>query len=628
MTLIRADHLVKTFAGVPVLQDVSWHIEAGHHIGLIGANGSGKSTLFNILSGVMAPDSGTVERARGLRLGYLTQEMTVESERTLYEEVREAFRPLLDMQEEMTALEARMAQQTASPAELQRYGTLLEEFNARQGYAMAARVEATLLSLGFRPTDLHTPVQHLSGGQKNIAALARLLLQAPDLLLLDEPSNHLDMSATEWLEGVLREYPGTVVVISHDRYFLDRVVQEIVELAQHRLQRYVGNYSAYVVAKAARLEQQQRAYAQQQAEIRRQEEFIRRHIAGQKTKQAQSRQKALERLERIEKPTLDHQRLRVRFATTQRESHEVLVCRQVWKSYGERTLLRGVSCTLYRGDKVGLMGPNGAGKSTLLRLIMGDDTPDQGTLRLGRHVTVAYYDQEMRQLNAQNTILDEVWQVEPWQSIGDMRAHLGRFLFSGDEVFQRVGTLSGGEKSRVALAKLMLSTANLLLLDEPTNHLDIPAREALEQALIAYPGTLLVVSHDRYFLNRIISRLFYLCDGTLTVYPGNYADYQAHLAAQAVAQPQTQRVNPQSPPRQRPAPRPLARPVKRRKPSVIEQEIGRIEAELAAVQTAMEAHDGTAWQRLAELSTQQSALAARLEALMEEWEASLAAEGG
>src|SRR5437870_1372091 len=588
MTLIRVENLVKTFAGVPVLQEVSWQIEAGRNIGLIGANGSGKSTLLNILSGVMTPDSGTVERARGLCLGYLTQEMTVEGQRTLYAEVREAFRPLLDMQEEMTALETRLEQQAGSAADLQRYGMLLEEFNARQGYAMAARVEATLLGLGFRPTDLHTPVQHLSGGQKNMGALARVLLQEPDLLLLDEPSNHLDITATEWLEGVLREYRGTVVVISHDRYFLDRVVEEIIELDQHRLQRYAGNYSAYVTAKAARLEQQRKAYELQQAEIRRQEEFIRRNMAGQNTKQAQSRQKGLERLERLEKPTADNQRMQLRFAANQRESHEVIVARNVWKSYGNRPVLRGLACTVYRGEKIGLMGPNGAGKSTFLRLLMGHDTPDQGTLRLGSNVAVAYYDQEMRHLNLQNTILDEVWQVESWKTVGDMRAYLGRFLFSGDEVFQTVGTLSGGEKSRVALAKLMLSTANLLVLDEPTNHLDIPAREVLEQALTAYSGTLLVVSHDRYFLNRIISRLLYLRDGTCVSYAGNYADYQAHLAARTSAQQQAPSVKKTSQTLARPRPR----STKRRKLSVIEQEISYLEAEIAAVQTAIEAHDG------------------------------------
>jgi ATP-binding cassette subfamily F protein 3 len=623
MTLIRVEHLVKTFAGVPVLQDVSWQIEAGHNIGLIGTNGSGKSTLLNILSGVMTADSGTVERARSLRLGYLTQEMTVEGDRTLYEEVREAFRALLDMQAEMTALEARLAQPASSAADLQRYGTLLEEFNARQGYTMAARVEATLLGLGFRPADLHTPVRHLSGGQKNMGALARVLLQEPDLLLLDEPSNHLDISATEWLEGVLRVYRGTVVVISHDRYFLDRVVDEIMELDQHCLQRYMGNYSSYVMARAARLEQQRKAYEQQQGEIRRQEEFIRRNMAGQNTKQAQSRQKALERLERVEKPTTDNHRMQLRFTTQQRESHEVIVGRQVWKSYGARAVLRGLSCTVYRGEKIGLMGPNGAGKSTFLRLLMGHESPDQGTLRLGQNVTVAYYDQEMRHLNPQNTILDEVWQVEPWKMVGDMRAYLGRFLFSGEEVFQTVGTLSGGEKSRVALAKLMLSTANLLVLDEPTNHLDIPAREVLEQALAAYPGTLLIVSHDRYFLNRIISRLLYLRDGTCTSYEGNYADYQAYLSAQTVA-PQ---LAPSVKKAAQPAARPRVRPARRRKPGVIEQEIHRLEAEISLLQTAIEAHDSTDWQRLTELSTQQGTMAARLELLLEEWEESMAAEG-
>jgi len=623
MTLIRLEHLVKTFAGVPVLQDVSWQIEAGRNIGLIGTNGSGKSTLLNIMSGAMTADSGTVERVRGLRLGYLTQEMTVEGDRTLYEEVCEAFRPLLDMQAEMMALESRLAQPDSSAADLQRYGTLLEEFNAREGYAMAARVEATLLGLGFRPTDLDIPVQHLSGGQKNMGALARVLLQEPDLLLLDEPSNHLDITATEWLEGVLRAYRGTVVVISHDRYFLDRVVDEIMELEQHRLQRYVGSYSAYVTARAARLEQQSKAYELQQAEIRRQEEFIRRNMAGQNTKQAQSRQKALQRLERVEKPTTDHQRMQLRFTTRQRESHEVIVGRQVWKAYGDRPVLRGLSCTVYRGDKVGLMGPNGAGKSTFLRLLMGEELPDRGTLRLGSNVTAAYYDQEMRHLNPQNSILDEVWQVEPWKTAGDVRAYLGRFLFSGDEVLQAVGTLSGGEKSRVALAKLMLSTANLLVLDEPTNHLDIPGREVLEQALVAYPGTLLIVSHDRYFLDCIISRLLYLRDGMCTSYAGNYTDYQEHLAAQTAAPQQAPGVKKIS----HPPPRLHPRPAKRRKLSVVEAEIHHVEAEIAAVQTAIEAHDGTDWQRLTELSTQQGTLTARLESLLEEWEESMATEG-
>ncbi len=624
MTLIQIEHLSKTFVGVPVLHDIAWQIEAGRHIGLIGTNGSGKSTLFNLLSGTLTADSGIIERTRGLRLGYLTQEMTVEGERTLYEEVREAFRPLLDMQEDMTALEARMAQHTGSPADLQRYGTLLEEFTAREGYAIAARVEATLLGLGFRSQDFHTAVQHLSGGQKNMGALARVLLQEPDLLMLDEPSNHLDIAATEWLEGILRDYRGTVVVISHDRYFLDRVVEEIVEIDQQRLQRYTGNYSAYVTTKAARLEQQRKAYELQQADIRRQEEFIRRNMAGQNTKQAQSRQKALERLDRVDKPTGDTDRMQLRFATQQRESHEVLVARQVWKTYSDRPVLRGLSCTIYRGDKVGLMGANGAGKSTFLRLLMGYETPEQGTLRLGANVTVAYYDQEMRTLNPQSSILEEVSQLTPLKTVGEMRAYLGRFLFSGDEVYQMIGTLSGGEKSRVALAKLMLSTANLLVLDEPTNHLDIPTREVLEEALIAYPGTLLVVSHDRYFLNRIISRLLYLHEGTCTAYLGNYADYQAHRAAHVAAPPPTPNV------RKVVQPVPSSRPrgVRRRKPSTIEQDISRVEAELATLQVTIAAHDSGNWQGLTTLSTQQGTLAQRLEQLLEEWEASMAAEGG
>ena len=521
MTLLHAEHISKAFAGIPVLQDVSLQLEAHHKVGLIGANGSGKSTLLQILSGDLPPDSGTVERARHLAIGYLTQEMVLEGERTLYEEVREAFRPLLDMQVEMAELEARLGQPESSSADLQRYGALLETVQAREGYAIQARVEATLFGLGFGAEDLQKPAAQLSGGQKNMAALARVLLEAPDLLLLDEPSNHLDIVATEWLEGFIRDYQGAVVVISHDRYFLDRTVEQIVEIERHRLTPYAGNYSAYVQVKAERLEQQRKAYEHQQAEIRRQEEFIRRNMAGQKTKQAQSRQKALDRLERVAQPTAEARRMGLQFATNQRESHEVIVCRQVHKSYGPHHVLRGVDFTVYRGEKVGLMGPNGAGKSTLLRLLMQQDAADEGTLRLGRNTTAAYYDQEMADLDPHATVLDEVWQIEPRKSIGDMRSYLARFLFSGDDVYSIIGHLSGGEKSRVALAKLMLSSANLLILDEPTNHLDIPAREALESALAEYPGAVLIVSHDRYFVDRMVSRLLYLRAGRCDAYPGN-----------------------------------------------------------------------------------------------------------
>jgi ATP-binding cassette subfamily F protein 3 len=623
MTLIRLKHISKAFAGIPVLQDISWHIEDECKIGLIGANGSGKSTLLHILSGTLQADGGRVERARGLRLGHLTQAMSLEGHRTLYEEVCEAFRPLLDMQRDMAALETRMAQNQASDQELQRYGALLEEFNARQGYAIQARVEATLFGLGFRPADLHKPVRQLSGGQKNMGALARVLLQEPDLLLLDEPSNHLDIAATEWLEGILREYRGALVVVSHDRFFLDRTVKEIVELEHHRLQHYAGNYSAYVMAKAARLEHQRKVYEQQQAEIRRHEEFIRRNIAGQKTRQAQSRRKVLARLERLEKPTANRRQMTLHLAPGRRESHEVVVCRRVWKSFGGHTVLRDLSCTIYRGDKVGLMGPNGAGKSTFLRLLLGRDTPDQGTLRLGRNITVAYYDQELHDLNQQNSILDEVWQVAPQRTIGEMRSYLSHFLFSGDDVLQTIENLSGGEKSRVALAKLMLSTANLLVLDEPTNHLDIPAREALESALIDYTGTLIVASHDRYFLDRIITRLLYMHQGTCDAYPGNYSAYQAHLAARAPAPSQT---IPKSHPKPRAASR-RPRAARHRKLSVIEQDISQVEAELAALQAAIEnQQSSTDWQQLVELTSQQGAAAARLESLMQEWENAMTAE--
>ena len=621
MTLVRISNITKTFAGVPVLQDVSWQIEAGRKIGLVGANGSGKSTLLNLLGGVMSADRGAIETARQVRLGYLTQEMAAEGDRTLYDEVCEAFRPLLEMQAEMTRLEARMAQQQASDADMQRYGVLMEEFNARQGYAIRARVEATLSGLGFRPEALQTPVRHLSGGQKNIAALARVLLQEPDLLLLDEPSNHLDVQATEWLEGVLRDYAGAIVVVSHDRYFLDRTVDEIVGLEQQSLQRYPGNYSAYVVAKALRREQQNKAYEQQQAEIERHEEFIRRNMAGQNTRQAQSRQKMLARIERLDKPGGDGRRMAVQFTANRRENHEVLVCRNLQKRYGDRQVLRRLSFTVFRGEKVGLTGPNGAGKSTLLRLLTGQETPDGGTLHAGSNIAVAYYDQELGSLQARNTVLDEVWQMTPDWTQGEMRSHLGRFLFSGDEVSQTIGSLSGGQKSRVALAKLMLTKANLLVLDEPTNHLDIPACEMLEQALADYPGTLLIVSHDRYFLDRVIDRLLILRDGMCTSHAGNYSDYQEAMTAPASAPVAKARKKAPPPPRRRGA--------QRRTPGSIEREIAQVEAEIAALQAELDArHDPSDWQQLADISRRQGEASERLRQLLEEWENSMATEEG
>lgn len=621
MTLLRADNIFKTFAGVPVLQDVSWQIEAGRKIGLVGANGSGKSTLLNLLSGAISADRGAIEAARRVRLGYLTQEMTAEGDRTLYDEVCEAFRPLLDMQEEMTCLESLMAQQNASEADLQRYGALMEEFSARQGYAIRARVEATLSGLGFRPDALRTPVRHLSGGQKNIAALARVLLQEPDLLLLDEPSNHLDVKATEWLEGTLRDYPGTVVVVSHDRYFLDRAVDEIVELEQGALLRYPGNYSAYVTAKALRREQQTKAYEQQRAEIGRHEEFIRRNIAGQNTRQAQSRQKMLARIERLDRPGGDGRRMSVQFTANRRENHEVLVSRNLQKRYGEREVLRRLSFTIHRGEKVGLTGPNGAGKSTLLRLLMGQEAPDAGTLCVGSNIAVAYYDQELASLQAANSVLDEVWLMAPDWTQGEMRSHLGRFLFSGEEVLQSIGSLSGGQKSRVALAKLMLTKANLLVLDEPTNHLDIPACEVLEQALADYPGTLLIVSHDRYFLDRVIDRLLILHDGTCTSHAGNYSDYQASQSAPPAPVGKPRKKAQPTPPRRRDS--------RRRSPGSIEREIAQVEAEIAGLQAEMETrHDPSDWQQLADISSRKEGASKRLQQLLEEWETSMAMEEG
>ena len=432
----------------------------------------------------MQADSGTIERARHVRLGHLTQTMTVEGERSLYEEVREAFRPLLDMQTDMMELEARMAQNQVSPQELQHYGTLLEEFNLRQGYHTG-----TCRSNAVRPwlspyglTQTCTPAQR---SDRKTWRHWRVLLQEPDLLLLDEPSNHLDITATEWLEGTLRTYPGTVVVVSHDRYFLDRTVEEIVELDSHHLQSY-GNYSAYVQAKAVQRAQQRKAYDQQQAEIQRQEEFIRRNIAGQKPVRRRAGRKCClawsgwrsppptsPRCNSISPPAV----VRVMRSSSAARSASRL----------EITPYCATCRTIYRGDKVGLVGPNGAGKSTFLRLLMDLDTPDHGVIRRGRKCLGGLLRSGIARFTAASYRPRRSVGIEPWKTAGEMRSYLARFLFRGEEVQQTIDTLSGGEKAAWRWQTDALP-ANFLVLDEPTNHLDIPAREALEEALIAYPG--------------------------------------------------------------------------------------------------------------------------------------------
>ncbi|MCK5525974.1 MAG: ABC-F family ATP-binding cassette domain-containing protein, partial [Candidatus Latescibacteria bacterium] len=524
MTLVRLEKVSKSYGAHTVLDHVSWQVEEGDRIGLIGLNGCGKTTLFRLMMETLSPDSGTVIRKRGVRIGYLPQEPVLDGTRTVLQEILSAFQSLTAMQAELTRMESEMASDRHDEALLHRYGALLERYEAQGGYGIEREAKSVLSGLGLDEESQDRPVAVLSGGEKTRVALAKLLCGRPDLLLLDEPTNHLDIGATEWLEDFLTKYPGSVVVVSHDRYFLDRVVSEISELEDRGLQHYKGTYSEYAPEKARREAQKRKHYEEQQAEIARTEDFIQRNIAGQKTRQAQSRRKRLAKTERLAPPK-GERNVRLHFTPERRGGNEVLVCEGLTKRYEDRTLFQDLTWTVRRGERLGIIGPNGTGKTTLLRMLLDHETPDAGTIRFGSHIHVGYYDQERLDLNVKHSVLEEVWAMDPRRPEGEMRTFLGAFLFSGDDVFKRIGSLSGGEQSRVSLCKLILSKANLLILDEPTNHLDIQSVAWLERFLKEYPGTVVAVTHDRYFLDNVAGWILELDRGHGIPWKGNYSSW-------------------------------------------------------------------------------------------------------
>ncbi len=529
MVLLQAAQILKSFGSHRVFTGLSLTVRDGEKAGIVGVNGAGKSTLLKILTGSLAPDAGEVTRARGLSLSYLAQDGGLESGRGIWDEMLTVFAPLIDMEKKLRAMERQMseasADQGASPQLLEDYDNLYALFKSRGGFDYETSIRMVLSGLKFADTDLSTPVDTLSGGQKTRLALARCLLGEPDLLILDEPTNYLDMDNLAWLEQYLKSYRGAVLVVSHDRYFLDALVKIIYELTPAGLTRYTGNYSSFIQQKAVLLEQQLKDYNRQQAEIARQEEFVRRNIAAKDTtKRAQSRLKALEKMERLERPGRER-RVALSFDIIRPSGVEVLQAEGLGIGYAGQALAQGLDFQINRGERVALVGPNGIGKSTLLKTIAGQLRPLAGRIRTGSHVRLGYYDQEQQGLSGDKQVLHELWDRYPNLDEVDIRKVLGRFLFSGDEVKKCVADLSGGEKSRLALAALMLQKANLLILDEPTNHLDLPGKEVLEEALDGYPGTILFVSHDRYFINKVATRVLELSAGGVSSYLGNYDYY-------------------------------------------------------------------------------------------------------
>ena len=528
--MIQLSSLSKRFGERVLLDTVTWHVGDRDRVGLCGPNGAGKTTLMRILAGLDEGDSGEVIRPTALTVGYLPQDGLAYSGRTVFAEASEALKPLLDLKAEMHDLEHRLADSSVPPAEhdalLERYSTVQERFRMGDGYAIDLRVATILRGLGFSPADFETEAGHLSGGWQMRLALAKLLLQAPGLLLLDEPTNHLDLEARNWLESYLREYPHAVILVSHDRFFLDSVVTRIADLSLRTITDYHGNYSDYLVERDARLERLRTAKKEQDDEVARVKLFIDRfRYQATKAAQVQSRIKLLEKVVPIEVPP-ERKRVHFTFPAAPKSGRMVLELKHVRKTYGPLTVFENLSLHVERGDRIALVGPNGAGKSTLMRMLSGEEGPDRGERLVGHQVVSEYFAQdEAARLDPSLTVYETLQSGSPMHMVPAIRNILGGFLFSGDDVYKKAGVLSGGERTRLAVARMLLRPSNLLLLDEPTNHLDLDSKDVLLDALVDYGGTLIFVSHDRYFVERLATRIIEVGHGRAESFPGTYLEF-------------------------------------------------------------------------------------------------------
>ena len=533
MPILSCNNVSKAYIVDTILDGISFNVEDGDKIGVIGLNGTGKTTLFNILSGELCKDAGDIYIQKDIKVGYLKQHVKIESTNSIFNECLDVFQDLIAMENTLRQLEHNISIQSSEGDSeklsllMEDYGHLSDEFTALNGYGYKSEIKGVLKGLGFSDEDFEKPVNILSGGQKSRLYLAKLLLRKPKLLLLDEPTNHLDIDAISWLEKFLKDYKGSSLIISHDRYFLDNVVNRIFYMEKTKLYIYNTNYSKFMEIRKRELDLLKKKYEDQQKEIKRQEEIITRFMnygGARYIKQAQSRQKLLDKMRLIDKQH-ELKKTRIKFDPKIKSGNDVLSVENINKSFDNMHLLKDISFNIYRGDKIGLIGANGIGKSTLFKIILGQIPKDEGFIKLGQHVYPGYFDQEMDKLNLDKTVIDEIWDEAPRLDHYDIRTILSQFLFVGDDIFKEIRDLSGGEKGRLALLKLMLSKSNLLLMDEPTNHLDIDSKEVLEDALIDYEGTLFVISHDRYFLNRVTNKIFELTKDGIKEYVGNYDYY-------------------------------------------------------------------------------------------------------
>lgn len=532
MILLQVNQLNKYYGADLILSNIKLEVQTRDRIALVGRNGAGKSTLLKIIAGHMSHDSGEIMKPKDVTIGYLAQNTGLESTLSIWEEMLTVFAALQNLEKKLRQYEQQMSDpevfNNSSVYEkvLKEYDTLQVQFKDMGGYQYEADIRSVLHGLNFHTFDYSTKISSLSGGQKTRLALGKLLLTKPDILILDEPTNHLDIDTLSWLEQYLQNYEGAILIVSHDRYFLDKVVNQVYEMSRQQISKFIGNYSSYLDQKAANYEREMKMYEKQQDEISKLEDFVARNLArASTTKRAQSRRKQLERMDVMSRPLGHEKSATFSFDIEKQSGNEVLNVHSVSVGYGSERVSENISLRITRGESIALVGPNGIGKSTLLKTLVEKLPPLTGTFQFGSNVSIGYYDQEQAELTSNKRVLNELWDEYPLKSEKEVRTVLGNFLFSGDDVLKIVSTLSGGEKARLALAKLMMQKANFLILDEPTNHLDLDSKEVLENALIDYPGAILFVSHDRYFINRIVTKVLELSKNGATEYLGDYDYY-------------------------------------------------------------------------------------------------------
>lgn len=626
--ILSLNNIQKSFGTDVILENVSLTAEANDKIGIVGVNGAGKSTLFKIIVGELSLDGGSVTIPNNVKLGYFSQNIEIDSTKTIYDELMTVFAPIIAIEEDMRNTELAMAKAEGASLEelMHKYTELSRELEEKNGYEYKSRIRGVIKGLGFSSEEAYQHINELSGGQKTRVALGKLLLSAPDILLLDEPTNHLDIDSMQWLEDFVRSYKGCVIIVSHDRYFLDRTVTKILEIENGKSAFYVGNYTSYAEKKAINREIAIKHYINQQREIKRQEAVIQKlksYNREKSVKRAESREKALEKMDKLEAPENLPENMRLEIKPRKESGNDVLLVNELSKSFDGKELFKHVSFDIRRGEKVALIGPNGIGKTTLFRIILNMIAADGGECKTGAGVIIGYYDQEHATLNTDKSIFDEISDTYPDLKTTQIRNVLAAFVFTGDDVYKKIASLSGGEKGRVSLAKIMLSNANFLILDEPTNHLDLASKEILENALSSYSGTVLYISHDRYFINATAQRIIELTPKGAVNYLGNYDFYLEKKSQNNVETVESNEVNEsvtkldwQKQKENQAARRKIENRIKK-----LEEEIAKLEEEVANIDLKLEQPEVfTDAGKSKALFDEKQEAESRLETLYEQWE--------